>query len=108
MADVEIYTKSWCGYSAAALQLLDHKGVQYEHIDVTSDPATELEMMARAGAHTVPQIFIDGQGIGGYNDLAALEASGELDGLLYQDESDTYTTQTAFNGVKNELFQSTH
>ncbi len=82
MTRVEIYTKSWCPFCARARALLDSKGVAYEHIDVTTDAVREMEMVKRAGGHTVPQIFIDGRGIGGSDDLAALEAAGQLDSLL--------------------------
>ncbi|TDJ20980.1 MAG: glutaredoxin 3 [Gammaproteobacteria bacterium] len=86
MANVEVYTKSWCGYSVAAKALLDAKGVPYTDIDVTADPYTERAMIERSGTYTVPQIFIDGRGVGGYDDLSALDASGKLDSLL--DSSD--------------------
>ncbi len=76
MAQVEIYAKSWCGYCARAKTLLDAKGVTYTDIDVTADREKELEMIERSGAHTVPQIFIDGERIGGHDDLFALEATG--------------------------------
>ncbi len=82
MAKVEIYTKSWCGYSAGAKALLDAKGVPYTDIDVTADPDTELAMIERAGAYTGPQIFIDGRGVGGYDELSALDVRGQLDSLL--------------------------
>jgi glutaredoxin 3 len=82
MAKVEIYTKSWCGYSAGAKALLDAKGVPYTDIDITADPDTELAMIERTGAYTVPQIFIDGRGVGGYDELSALDARGQLDSLL--------------------------
>ena len=106
MANIEIYTKSWCSYSAAALALLKRKGLEYHHIDVTEDQAKELEMIQRANAHTVPQLFIAGKSIGGYDDLAALENNGELDVLLAETES--YNEQIPMNGVKHEQFQSTH
>ncbi len=82
MAKVEIYTKSWCGYSAGAKALLDAKGVPYTDIDITADPDTELAMIERTGAYTVPQIFIDGRGVGGYDELSALDVAGQLDSLL--------------------------
>ena len=82
MAKVEIYTKSWCGYSVGAKALLDTKDVPYTEIDVTTDRDTEVAMIERSGAYTVPQIFIDGRGLGGYDDLSALDASGKLDSLL--------------------------
>ncbi len=82
MAKVEIYTKSWCGYSAGAKALLDAKGGPYTDIDVTTDGDTKVAMIERSGAYTVPQIFIDGRGVGGYDQLSALDARGELDPLL--------------------------
>lgn len=86
MAKVEIYSKSWCGYCARAKTLLDAKGVTYTDIDVTTDREKELEMIQRSDARTVPQIFIDGQHIGGHDDLLALEAKGDLDRLLTRGE----------------------
>lgn len=82
MANIEIYTKSWCPYSVRAKALLNRKAVRYTEIDVTSDRDLELEMIERSGARTVPQIFIDGQSIGGHDDLVALVVHGQLDRLL--------------------------
>ena len=83
MATIEIYTKAFCGYCARAKALLDRKGAAYREIDVTMDRAGQEAMVARAnGGRTVPQIFIDDRHVGGSDDLAALEAKGELDALL--------------------------
>ncbi len=82
MAKVEIYTKSWCPFSARAKDHLDRKGVSYQEIDVTTDSVRELEMVNRSRRQTVPQIFIDGYHLGGSDDLLAAEASGLLDRLL--------------------------
>ena len=79
---VEVYHKTWCSYSRAALALLKEKGVRFEDIDVTDDEIREHEMIERAHATSVPQIFVDGESIGGYDELAALDAHGLLDGLL--------------------------
>ena len=84
MAHTEIYTKSWCPYSTRAKALLSRKGVPYTEIDVPADRERELEMIKRSGAHTVPQIFIDDQLIGGHDDLVGLETTGQLDRLLNQ------------------------
>jgi len=84
MANIEIYTKSWCPYSVRAKALLNRKGLRYTEIDVTSDRERELEMIQRSSARTVPQIFIDDQSIGGHDDLVALKANGQLDRLLNQ------------------------
>ena len=83
MATVELYTKATCGYSQRAKRLLDDKGVDYTDHDITMGGPQRAEMLERAPGHTtVPQIFIDGRHIGGSDDLAALERSGELDRLL--------------------------
>lgn len=72
-----------CAYCFRAKALLDHKGVAYEEIDVAMDADKRAEMEERSnGGYTVPQIFIDGDHIGGSDELAALEASGRLDALL--------------------------
>jgi glutaredoxin 3 len=86
MPQIEIYTSPLCGYCHAAKRLLSDKGVSYTEIDVASQPAKRQEMMGRAkGRHTVPQIFIGAQHIGGYDDMAALERQGKLDPLLAAD-----------------------
>ena len=83
MARVEIYTKFFCPYCARAKRLLDEKGVQYEEFEISAGGDKREEMIQRAGGRTtVPQIFIEGQHIGGSDDLAALERGGKLDALL--------------------------
>lgn len=83
MAKVEIYTKVFCPYCSRALALLRSKGVEFEETDITMDPNKRAEMIGRAsGRTTVPQVFIDGLHIGGSDDLAALDAQGDLDPLL--------------------------
>lgn len=80
---IEIYTKMFCGYCSRAKRLLDEKGVDYTEYDITLGGEKRREMIERKpDARTVPQIFIDGQAIGGSDDLAALEAEGRLDALL--------------------------
>lgn len=83
MAKIEIYTTQTCPYCTAAKALLKRKGAAFTEIDVGGDPALRAAMSARAeGRRTVPQIFIGGRGIGGCDDLHALEAMGRLDALL--------------------------
>jgi glutaredoxin 3 len=84
MAKVEIYTTPWCGYCARAKGLLEKKGVAYEEMDVMEDGPKRTEMRTRSKRSTVPQIFINGQHIGGSDELAALEQQGKLDALLAQ------------------------
>jgi glutaredoxin 3 len=83
MAQVEIYTTPLCPYCWRAKRLLQRKNVEFIEIDLWQEPNRRAEMMQRAeGRRTVPQLFIDGQGIGGSDELAALEAKGDLDALL--------------------------
>jgi len=83
MANVEIYTRAFCGYSARALALLRDKGVDFKEYDLTMGGPQRAEMVQRAnGSTTYPQIFIDGNHIGGSDDLLALERDGKLDELL--------------------------
>jgi len=80
---IEIYTTPTCPYCLAAKALLDKKGVAYKEMTVIGDPAKRQEMLERAnGSHTVPQIFIDGRHIGGFDDMNALDRRGKLDPLL--------------------------
>ena len=78
MARVEIYTKRWCGFCHMARSLLARAGLAFEEHDVTSDPGKEREMKERSGRRTVPQVFIDGQPVGGYTELRDLHAAGRL------------------------------
>jgi glutaredoxin 3 len=82
MSQVVIYTTSYCPYCTAAKALLRSKNVQFHEIDVTDDPARRTEMEKLSRRRTVPQIFIDGKPIGGYDDARQLDAKGELDRLL--------------------------
>ncbi len=83
MKHVEIYTKAFCGYCHRAKALLESKGVSFEEYDITMGGPKRGEMLDRAnGGTTVPQIFIDGEHIGGSDQLAALEAQGRLDAML--------------------------
>ena len=83
MAKVVLYTTAFCGYCARAKALLESKGVDFEEIDVTFSPDKRAEMKARAnGRSTVPQIWINGQHVGGSDELHALDAAGKLDPLL--------------------------
>ena len=82
MPKIVIYTTNYCPYCFGAKVLLRSKNVEFEEIDVTDDPARRAEMERRSARKTVPQIFIDDQSIGGYDDVRRLDATGELDRLL--------------------------
>jgi glutaredoxin 3 len=82
MANIEIYTVSWCGFCARAKKLLDSKGAAFTEIDLDVEDR-RAEMVQRAnGGRSVPQIFIDGKHVGGCDDLYALDAAGKLDPML--------------------------
>lgn len=83
MAEVIVYVTTYCPYCHAAKDLLADKGVSFTEIDLTGKSAERALLRTKAeGRSTVPQIFISGSPIGGYDELAALERAGELDSLL--------------------------
>src|SRR5437762_4162641 len=83
MAKVEMYSTMWCPYCARARALLERKGVEFTEIDLMEQPGRRDEMIRRAGGRTtVPQIFIDGEPIGGCDDMVALDRAGKLDPKL--------------------------
>jgi glutaredoxin 3 len=82
MAEVELYTTGWCPFCHRARALLERKGVSYTNIDLDEQPNRRDEMIKRSGRRTVPQIFINGEHIGGSDDLAALDRAGGLDPKL--------------------------
>ena len=84
MTQVTLYTTKVCPYCVKAKSLLKQKGIEnYQEIDVTDNMALREEMMQKAGGRrSVPQIFINGQHVGGCDDLYALNDAGKLDALL--------------------------
>jgi glutaredoxin 3 len=83
MAKITIYTTRFCSYCHAAKALLQKKGLAYDEIDVSYDPAERQRMTARAnGKRTVPQIFIGETHVGDCDELYALDRQGRLDPLL--------------------------
>jgi glutaredoxin 3 len=81
-AQVKIYTRLGCGYCTAAERLLNEKGVAFEKIDCTGDRPKRQWLADLTKSSTVPQIFIDGLAIGGYDEMRALDRKGQLDALL--------------------------
>ena len=79
---IVVYTSPFCGFCSAAKRLLKKKGAEFVEIDVMFDGGRKREMIEKSGRSTVPQIFIGSRHIGGYDDLSALDARGELDPLL--------------------------
>lgn len=77
-----MYATATCPYCMRARRLLERKGVSFQEIRVDLEPLRWGEMEARSQRNTVPQIFIDGRSIGGFDDLAELDFDGDLDDLL--------------------------
>ena len=83
MSKIEIYSTASCPYCVAAKNLLKSKGLEWSEVRVDTDLAQRATMLARSGgARTVPQIFINDQHVGGYDDLVAADRSGKLAQLL--------------------------
>jgi glutaredoxin 3 len=83
MPKIEVYSTAVCPYCVAAKNLLKSKGLSWEEVRVDTDPAERERMLERSGGRrTVPQIFINNQHVGGYDDLVAAERSGKLAQLL--------------------------
>jgi len=87
MQKIIMYATSYCPFCVAARSLLASKGATWEEIAVDADPNKKEQMMARSGRHTVPQIFIGDQHIGGFDDLQALDLAGKLDPLLNAEQA---------------------
>ena len=79
---IEIYTKAFCPYCIRALKLFELKGVEVIDIPAAIDREKRAEMVKRSGGNSFPQIFIDGEHIGGCDDLYALDGKGGLDPLI--------------------------
>ena len=79
MKKVEIYTSGSCIYCVAAKNFLKQRGLDYQELRIDADPAKYREMIERAQRRSVPQIFIDGEHIGGYDDLVAAARAGRID-----------------------------
>ena len=79
---IKVYSSRFCGYCVAAERLLKSKGAEYELVKIDEDPSQFEQMIKLTGRRTVPQIFIGDHHVGGFDDLSAINQSGELDTLL--------------------------
>lgn len=82
MVEIEMYTKGFCAYCFAAKRLLKKKELAFKEVPIDRDSGLRAEMIQRSGRTTVPQIFINGNAIGGYSEMSSLEQSGQLDLML--------------------------
>ena len=78
---VTVYTTEPCGYCRTAKTLLDRRGIAYDEINLSKDADGRTELVARTGMMTFPQVLIDGQPLGGFQELAAADRAGRLAGL---------------------------
>ena len=84
MSNVVVYSSDYCPYCSRAKYLLENKGVAFEEINVSGDHETRDWLVNATGRRTVPQIFINDEPIGGFDELRALDLAGELDKKLAQ------------------------
>lgn len=80
--NVSIYTTPFCPFCVRAKMLLEKKGIAFEEIDVSENHELRQELVQRTRRTTVPQIFIDEHSIGGFDELDALNRSGDLDRMI--------------------------
>ena len=83
MTEVIIYTTKHCPYCIRAKNLLEKKAATYTEYRVDLDPELRREMEQRANRTSVPQIFINGFHVGGFDDMFMLDLDGKLDELLH-------------------------
>jgi glutaredoxin 3 len=81
-ANVKLYVTTYCSYCKSAKSLLQHKGVAFEEIDCTENPQTRRWLVEQTGRRTVPQLFVGDVPVGGFDDLQALNETGDLDKIL--------------------------
>ena len=82
MPKVIVYTKDYCAFCRHAKALLTSKGVEFEEINIEHDETLQEEVRRKSGRWTVPQVFVDDVPLGGYQEIQALDAAGELDQIL--------------------------
>jgi glutaredoxin 3 len=92
LAEVVMYRTRFCPYCMRAAVLLERKGAVVREIDVSNDPQTRDRLLRETGSHTVPQIFINGVSVGGFDDISSLERRGTLDAMLHEAPSRSAAT----------------
>ena len=81
---IKIYSTSWCPSCNAAKALLKSKGLDYEEINIENEGMSRQQLSEITGGHTVPQIIVNGNSVGGFEQLMTLNQSGKLDDMLNQ------------------------
>jgi glutaredoxin 3 len=82
MAEITVYSTTWCGYCDRAKSLLKARGMEYTNINLDDDPAFRSKLLELTGRMTVPQIFIGEQLVGGFMELRELDRQGKLAELV--------------------------
>ena len=82
LAPVKVYTSSFCGFCVRTLDLLQRRGIEYTEISVEDSPGLLDELLAKSGRRSLPQVYLGERYLGGAEELAAMDRSGELDRLL--------------------------
>jgi glutaredoxin 3 len=82
MSQVTVYTTDPCSFCARAKGLLKARGVEFEEINLSKDPAGRMELVKRTGMMSFPQVIVDDELLGGFTEVQAAADSGRLDELL--------------------------
>jgi glutaredoxin 3 len=78
MSRVTVFTTEPCGYCRTAKALLDRRGIPYEEVNLGKDPEGRAQLVAKTGMMTFPQVIVDGEPLGGFQELAAADRAGRL------------------------------
>ncbi len=82
MSRITVYTTEPCGYCARVKGLLQARGLEFSEINLSKDPAGRIELVSKTGMMTFPQVIVDGELVGGFNETRAAVQSGRLEELL--------------------------
>jgi glutaredoxin 3 len=82
MSQVTVYTTEPCSYCARVKGLLTARGVEFSEVNLSKDPEGRVQLASKTGMMTFPQVLVDGQLLGGFNEVQAAAQSGRLDELL--------------------------
>ena len=75
---IKMYTSTWCSYCNAAKNLLNELNLEYEEINIEEKNISRSDLQELSGCYTIPQIFINGEFIGGYKELQYLHQNNQL------------------------------
>ncbi|HLM87239.1 MAG TPA: glutaredoxin domain-containing protein [Solirubrobacteraceae bacterium] len=87
MSNVTVYTTEPCSFCARVKGLLRSRGVEFAEVNLSKDPDGRVQLAQQTGMMTFPQVIVDGQLLGGFNEIQAAAKDGRLDELLTDDQS---------------------